>query len=787
LLKAVVEDATVENGILTVPILVHKDLYDMNDFAWGNNSVLNFKATPDDDEELLFQPTASYEKNISVVLQVKNKNMDAGDDTERLIVSSQYVRTQLSLLFSRIELIRDGDMIGKWSNVLPSHMANDIVLDTYYKPSTTIELWNGYNRNTRTYDRNYSINLNDSVRAIAKFNGIWRVLEQFGYDNIEDHFVFELIDVENEGVNQSSYVNLNGATGELSVKPGSNNNANQAAVGRTPVVLVKVVQDGNVYAAGYIKIVITEEVDNSPVPFAFTLEDYTLDCNSEYSLTDIDLTNIDFDQIFDHERIMLGKDAFFTAYRSNGPIETEVISKPDLATGNEISFEWNITEPTQGGNLANYIEGTIANTAPAGTYVVKTTLQGEGIQPDVEITWTVTVKLPSYRLTANTAFWNGNNIIVNPTIMEQGGKTSAAYEALLNNAFMHSAFDFTFTPLPEACEEYLTPYFVFTSAPSGYVIAADGTELRQGSITGLLAAKIETDPSDNRKYFVRLNDDIKDYPGASWGNYTPLSEASKGLVGKTVSVQPRGYINGATYNWINLYDPFNVTFTYPLKLVLPADAAVYDQANQGLNVYTFNPYDPTTALVDWNPNPKELNITTEEGRALINHYEVGTQPVPGTVVITDWTFAGYTTLSTPASYWRGLGAVNRPGHLGWWYEPVTAPTITYHSPFVFDTDNATCNIQSDGTIGGNIDRPIPFGMQLKYGVVAAGGYTTVIVGGTTVNIPTTYSFTWLNGATGAIVNEFKVAVPVSVTHKWGVLRGKLIITVKPGSGPAPEV
>jgi hypothetical protein len=73
-------------------------------------------------------------------------------------------------------------------------------------------------------------------------------------------------------------------------------------------------------------------------------------------------------------------------------------------------------------------------------------------------------------------------------------------------------------------------------------------------------------------------------------------------------------------------------------------------------------------------------------------------------------------------------------------------------------------------------------MQLKYGVVESAGFTTVIVGGITVNIPTTYSFTWLNGATGAIANEFKVAVPVSVTHKWGVLRGKLIITVKPGSG-----
>lgn len=786
LLKAVVEDVTLKNGILTVPILVHADLYDRDDFTWGSGNgpmPVSTRATPDDDEELLFIPSLYwYGENISVVLQVKNKNMDAEDNTERLVVSSEYVRTQLSLLFSRIELIDEDGDVGRWRNILPSHKADDIALDSYYKPSTIIELWNGYNRNDRTYDRDYSINLNDYVQAIAEFNDTWRVLEQFGYDNIEDHFVFELIDVQNEGVNQSSYVNLNGATGVISVKPGTNNNANQAAVGRTPVVLAKVVLDGKVYAAGYIKIVITEEVDNSPVEFEFTLEDYTLGCQSQYSLTDIDLTEIDFDQIFDHERIMLGKDAFFTAYKRN-PIVTEVISDPAAADGSEISFDWNITEPTEGGSLANYISGTIANTAPAGTYVVQTTLTGEGIQPDVVITWTVTVKLPEYSLTANTAILSDGKIVVNPTILEQtGGKTSTAYEALLNNAFMHGTDDdFTFTPLPEDCDEALTPYFVFTSAPTGYHIAADGTELRQNG-TNDLAAIIEIDPADARKYFVRLNADVANYPGESWNNYPELSEASKGLVGKTVSVQPRGYINGAEYNWINLYEPFDVEFTYPLELVLPADAAVYDQANQGLNVYTFNPYDPTTAIIDW--NDAEVNILTEYGRSLINHYEIGTQPVLEAEVITGWTFAGFTTFLTPASYWQGLGAVNRPDRpADWWYYPEVQPaSTTYSSPFTFDTANATCNIQSDGTIGGAINRPIPAGMQLKYGVVDAAGSTTVIVGGTTVNVPTTYAFEWKNGATGAIANEFKVAVPVSVNHKWGVLSGTLVITVKPGSG-----
>jgi len=765
LLKAVVEDATVENGILTVPILVHADLYDMDDFTWGGNGP---RATPDDDDELKFVTSALYDKNISVALQVKNKNMEEDDDTERLVVSTEYVRTQLSLMFSRIELIdKEGDL-GIWQNVLPSHMSDDIALDTYYKPSASIKLWNGYDRTALTYDKDYSINLNDSLQAIAKFNDNWRLLEEFGYDNIEDHFVFELIDVENEGVNQSSYVTLNGATGVIKVKAGSNGNANQAAVGRTPIVLVKVVKNGKVYAAGYLKIEIIEEVDNSPIEFGFTLEDYPLDCNSQYQLTDIDLQNIDFDQIFDHERVLLGKDAFFTAYRQN-PIETEVVSDPELATGNEISFGWNVEDPTQGGNLANYINGTIANTAPAGKYVVKTTLTGEGTQPDIIITWTVTVKLPTISINANTSILANGKIVVNPTILQQGAKTSTAYEALLNNAFMHQADEFIYTGLTEDCEEYLTPYFVFTAAPADYVIADNGTTLRQGTISGPLAARID---QDGLKYYVRLNQNVAPNPD-SWGNYQPLSEAAKGLVGKTVSVQPKAYINNADWNVINLYNAFNVEFTYPLELNLPQNAVVYDQANNGMNSYSLDVFNPETILVDWFGS--ELNVTTAAGRALYDHYEVGVPPVDGTV-ITGYTFAGY---------WPTTGAVTRPGQLGYWY-PNTTPTQTYSSPFDFDLDNIKCNINTEGQIVEAITYPIPAGMELKFNAVEAAGSTTWVVGGTTAITPSVFTFQWNNGATGAIQKEFKIAVPVKVAHKWGVLNDNLVITVKPGSGPAEE-
>ena len=745
------EEASVEDGVLTVPVLIAATTYS--------------SATP------VGQGTTT---NISVALQVEIN--DEGADEERIVTSSEYVKVNYDKETGRIALNATSKKTD--GTLLPTDITYATIAAAAY--GEDVVLWNGKGQGAIADNPALAvINLNDYIYGVFGSPATKKMLD-YGFD--KHTFAFRLVNLPSEGTNQSgNYVTLNGATGEMKVKPASGNLVNQAAVGRTPVVEVTAVVNGKVHAVGYIKVIITDMFDSTPVQFNFTLADYVLGCNSTYSLTNVDIAAIDFDQVFNHERIQLGKDAFFQEYKQGGLTAAQVvkIAGPANATvgvdaSKHVWFEYAINPATESVNLENYLKGNIRNDAPNGTYKVQTTLKSNGYRPDVVITWNFKVTLPNYSLTDNTSILSGNKVIVNPTILEQGGKTSTAYEALLNNAFMHNAGNFVFTPLPPACEQALTPYFVFTSAPSGYYIAANGTELRQGSTSGPLAAKIETDPSDVRKFFVRLNNDNEDWPGESWNNYTPLSPAAKGLAGKTVSVQPRGYINGATYNWVNLRTPFDVQFVYPLELALPTDAAVYDQANKGLNVYTLNAYNPAAILVDW--QGEELNMTTVAGRALINHYEVGTQPVPGTATISDWVFAGW--IQGP---WN-IGSVTRPGYLGYWYAPVTAPTVTYSSPFVFDTDNAKCNIQADGTIGGAINRPIPAGMQLKYAVVDAAGYTTVVVGGTTVNVPTTYAFTWENGATGAIQNEFKVAIPVSVEHKWGTLNGTLVITVKPGSG-----
>lgn len=702
--------ATLQGGILTVPVLIGADVY--NDYG--------------DDVQTPAHGESAH--NHHVALEVKILD----DSNEDKFVASEYVKVNFDLLTGRIALNANSEKTD--GTLLPVTATGANIAAASYDED--VVLWNGKGTVTKPENKNFSIDLKDYVYGVFGGPATMKMLE-YGFNKHE--FTFELVELGTEGVDQSNtYVILNGST--LKVKPATGGGINQAAVGRTPIILVKALVNGKIHAVGFIKVLITDEYDNSPVEFEFTLDDYMIDCDNEHSLTNIDIDEIDFDQVFNHARIMLGKDAFFAAYRSNGPIVTEVISDPVSATGNEISFEWNITQPTQGGNLANYIKGTIANTAPAGTYVVKTTLQGEGIQPDVEITWNFKVVLPTgISLTANTIYYKNGGIIVNPTIMEQGALTSTAYEALLNNTFMHESNSFVYTGLTEACQEYLTPYFVFTEVPNGFTISNDKKSVWKGSMK---AAEIV---QNGTAFYLRLETIGSNPPSGPWGNHPPFSDAAKQLVGKTVKVQPRAYINGQPLNVIDLFDPFTAHFTYPLTLQFPDDAEVFDQANDGVkNSYTLNLYDPTV-IKDW--NGKLISVLTPEGRDLIAHYEIDFER--------EW---------IPGNWWV-------PG------------TTVYDSPFVLGEPQI--NLNPDGTIGDTY-HPIPqgTGMKIEISQVEGETYTNPFFG--LLNTPASITLTWDNSATGAVQNEFKVRIPVSVIHKWSPeaepLRNYLHITVKPGNG-----
>ena len=739
LLKAVVEDATVENGILTVPILVHADLYDRDDFTWGSGNgpmPVSTRATPDDDEELLFIPSLYwYGENISVALQVKIKNMDEDDTEERKVVSTEYVRAQLSLLFARIEIIKENGEVGEWGNILPSHMADDIDTYGYYKESASIKLWNGWNADNKTYNKDYSINLNDSLQAIAEYNDTWRVLEDFGYDDIEKHFVFELVDNPNEGVDQSNrYVTLD--KGVIKVKPTAAGGPNTAAEGRTPVVLAKVVDKaGNVYAAGYLKIVITKEADETPVVFNFNLDDFVLNCAEEYEFTEGNQAVADLDQIFNHSRITLGKDDFFREY-FGGPIridwdESEV---PDAFTNDMrymLRFATN-TWYTQSGMLKNYIAAYISKRAPEGEYKIKTYMNSlTGNMPDINIYWTFEVKLPEdISLTANPAFLSEGIYKIEPTVWRQDPqpKSSTPYEGFLTNAFMHNENDFNFGILQDdqKCDDYLTPYFVFTKVPAGFYYKNDDTPSGTFEVyrtgTDELAAKIIRDVNGGG-FFIYLNDQTSGLTQV--GNFKPLSDAAKDLVAAGwVEVQPRAYINGATYNVIDLYDAFKVTFTYPLKFNFADNYNVYDQGTMNMNKVTFNIVGAPRAVFvkDFLNNDIVFgNNHYFSTPLLVNHYEIA--------------------------------------------------NTNYVPHIKFDVENITTNLPN-GTF--------PEGMRMKLSSesIQVGDYYSKLV------------LEWSNATGGSVQAPFEIYIPVSLKHKWGELgveEGNVIeefvtITVNPGTG-----
>ncbi|HRU62612.1 MAG TPA: hypothetical protein P5565_14175, partial [Bacteroidia bacterium] len=401
--------ATLANGVLSVPVMVEESDYDYEDGSWWWGYMSPATSINDNDKE---------GSNVSVALQVKNINVEMDDDVNRYVTSTEYVKANFDLSEGRIAL--NEKSLKNDGTILPVGIEYDAIAAAAY--ASDIELWNGKSQSGSMTDvLNHTINLNDYIYGVFDdYYSDWEKMTEFGFNN--HTFKFKRVYLESEGVNQTNdYVYLNETTGVIGVKH-DGNKVNQAAVGRTPIVEVTALVNGKVHAVGYIKIIITDGFDNSPVKFEFTLQDYVLGCNSTYKLTDVDIAVIDFDQVFNHSRIQLGKDAFFAEYKQGNLTAAQVIKlspTPSAATvgvdaTKHVWFQYAIDPQTQSVNLYNYLEGNIRNDAPVGTYKVKTILKSNGFRPDVEITWNFKVVLPTgISLTANTIYYKNGGIIVN--------------------------------------------------------------------------------------------------------------------------------------------------------------------------------------------------------------------------------------------------------------------------------------------------------------------------------------------------------------------------------------
>lgn len=744
--------ATLANGVLSVPVAVDESSYDLTSGKWSTEN------------------GTQRGPNVSVALQVKNINVEMGNEEDRYVTSTEYVKANFDLSEGRIALNEkskkpDGTMLPvgiEYTEIAGSDYASDI------------SLWNGKSQSGNMTDvLNHTINLNDYIYGVFKdYTAAWPKMNASGFNT--HTFKFRRVYLESEGVNQSNdYVTLNETTGVIGVKP-AGNSVNQAAVNRTPIVEVTALVNGKVHAVGYIKIIVTDQFDKNPVKFEFTLEDYVLGCNSTYELTDVDIDAIDFDQVFNHPRIQLGKDAFFQEYKQGNLTATQVIKVSGPATATvgidntkHVWFQYAINPQTQSVNLYNYLEGNIRNDAPAGTYKVKTILKSNGFRPDVEITWNFKVVLPTnLKLTPNPVFLSNGIYKVEPTVYFQTPtpKTSTPYEGLLQNAFLHNNnnLDLGAVAGDQQCSGYLTPYFVFTRVPDGFRIYKNPQspqtetgvfEVRRGGngSGGELAATIyyfqtgDPNPKNfftNKGFYIKLNDNAQGSPSSQVGNYAPLSQAAKDLVAAGwVEVQPRGYINGQSLNWVNLYEPFKVVFTYPLQFNFADKYEVWDQgtgAKQRVSIDLIR----EPAGLSWENNSvikdflgNDIVFSTDNGsgvndgnnhRKLVDHYEI-------------------------AHSTYNLGGF---GNITW------VPTINW----TLSGSDVTTNLP-----GGQL----PFGMTLK-----------VDTGLSTGSNPNFRELVlrWENASGASTQNPFEVYLPVSIAHKWGTLTGKVTIVVNPGTG-----
>lgn len=761
--------AELANGVLSVPVVVEIDDYDINTLY-----DTEYHDTPTSGAQTRAH-SGYWGYNVSVALQVENLNVAMDNNEERIVTSTEYIKVNFDLNEGRIAL--NDKSLKADGTILPVGINYNNIAGIGY--ASDISLWNGKSQDGNMADvLNHTINLNDYIYGIFRdYYGDWEKMLDWGFD--KHVFKFRRVYLQSEGVNQTNdYVDLNPDTGVIGVVPANNGqNVNQAADGRTPIVEVTAVVDGKVHAVGYIKIHITDQFDNKAIEFEFTLEDYLLGCNSSYGLTDVDIDEIDFDQIFNHPRIQLGKDAFFNEYKQGGLTGAQVVNvSPTSINGvnnlpgsvpatagvtnaEDVWFTWAINPQTQSVNLYNYLEGNINNDAPHGYYEIKTTLTSNGYRPDVIITWKFNVVLPTNLwLTPNEVFLYNGIYKVEPTVYWQTPtpKTSTPYEGLLQNAYEHSnmSLDLGEVAGDQDCPGYLTPYFVFTKAPSGFHINTTGTrfgqayEIRQ-SVTNDLAAQIfrENDfnaPGTNPKnffqvggWYIVLNDQTQGGSNSQIGNYKVLSNAAKALVAAGwVEVQARGYINGQQLNHVPLHDPFRVTFTYPIEFNFEDQYEVWDQgtgSNQRVTIplirtgSTIAGWNNNSVIKDFLGNDIVFSSTSGSGanngnnhRALVDHYEIARIVSSGSYVPTlDWDFS-QTAVKT-----------NLPSGV------------------------------------------LPQGMSFKIDTSLSTGsnpnFNQLVI-------------RWENASGASTQNPFEVYIPVSIDHKWGTLEGTVTVLVNPGTG-----
>ncbi len=88
--------ATLANGVLSVPVMVEESDYDYEDGSWWWDRMSSRTTSINDNDK--------WGSNVSVALQVKNINVEMDDDVNRYVTSTEYVKANFDLSEGRIAL-----------------------------------------------------------------------------------------------------------------------------------------------------------------------------------------------------------------------------------------------------------------------------------------------------------------------------------------------------------------------------------------------------------------------------------------------------------------------------------------------------------------------------------------------------------------------------------------------------------------------------------------------------------------------------------------------------------
>lgn len=705
---------TLDEGVLSVPVLINKDIAPMSTTSFDENAKNNIKValriknlTEPEDHPLPDEPEHGPQRPE----EPESRSVKVGSESEddRYVVSSEYVTVWMGLFDGRIavvEKMEDSNNNEPVDNedtplypyeIVTADFLNKTV-DTY--PSVTLLVTNDQNQN--------SIDIAEWVSPVYKdeFEKKYTVMEN---KDFEKDFIltYELADLGND---HTDFISLDGSILKVSDK--------QKAIGETVAVLVKAKVDETVHAVGYVRVlVVGEDKELITISDKLTLGNATIDCAEpfEFSITGTVQTFVT-NKILNNAAVngktkIIDADVFYQKYTGDIEINSvQVINAyatlpqlSDEVLKNLFTFEY---VPGDG-----YIKGTISNEAPIGTYTIETTLSSEERIPDIKITWVFTVNTPKL-------IWEGSQdgiLKIDPThpnLSRTNDTSRALYSASISDLFKkHSDGGFEYEYIEsQVCADFVSPYFVFANVPNGYDISSDGTKVEKN---GIEVAVIE------------LIDIIDEGTGEVIGNYYGIrliaNEEVAGLVGNdNIRIAGKGTINGGTHT---IYEPFKVSFTNALVMVFPENAKFSASNIFSLNLYKNN-NDIVNVVRDLIGN--ELTVYDQlESKRFIDHY--------GIDLDFDTSMSVKTSLPTQQ---------------------------TIYSPYIFDLENARFNKTVTGLSISIMDmRTVD--VRSYYGD----------------HTPIRYRFKLENNSTSPLPEDLTVTIPVILKHRWGTTIKELIIKI----------